>query len=82
MQPPPPVGSSSMTMSDLSLQEYSLRFFLPCRRFQCEYGPLDMTGEVKKEVDKIFSSALKTKLSTNQKNAKKRVQKQEKKSCN
>ena len=77
----PPVRSSSMTVSDLSLQEYSLRFFLPWRRFQCEYGPLDRTCKVKKEVDKIFSSALKTKLSTNQKNAKKRVQKQEKKAA-
>jgi hypothetical protein len=44
----------------------------------CEYGPLDRTGEVKKEVDKIFASALKSKLSANQKNARKRVQKQEK----
>lgn len=42
---------------------------------------MDRTGEVKKEVDKIFSNALKSKLSTNQKNAKKRVQKQEKKAA-
>lgn len=55
--------------------------FLQKIRFQCEYGPLDRTGEVKKDVEKIFASALKSKLSTNQKNAKKRVEKLEKKAA-
>ena len=48
-------------------------------RFHCEYGPMDRTSETNKEVDKIFASALKSKLSTNQKKAKKRVEKQNKK---
>ena len=50
-----------------------------CNRFHCEYGPIDRTSEENKEVDKIFVSALKSKLSTNQKKAKKRVEKQNKK---
>ncbi len=49
-----------------------------CNRFHCEYGPIDRTSEASKEVDKIFASALKSKLSTNQKEAKKRVEKQNK----
>ena len=49
-----------------------------CNRFHCEYGPIDRTSEENKEVDKIFVSALKSKLSTNQKKAKKRVEKQNK----
>ena len=36
---------------------------------------------MKKEVDKIFASAMKKKLSTNQKNARKRVERQEKKAA-
>jgi len=40
---------------------------------------MDRTSEAKKEVEKIFASALKTKLSTNQKKSKKRIQKQGKK---
>ena len=50
-----------------------------CKGFHCEYGPIDRTNEANKEVDKIFASALKSKLSTNQKKAKKRVEKQNKK---
>jgi hypothetical protein len=50
-----------------------------CNRFHCEYGPIDRTSEANKEVDKIFASALKSKLSTNQKKAKKRVEMQNKK---
>lgn len=40
---------------------------------------MDRTCEVKKDVDKIFANALKSKLSKNQKKAKKRVQKLEEK---
>ena len=50
-----------------------------CNRFHCEYRPIDRTSEANKEVDKIFASALKSKLSTNQTKAKKRVEKQNKK---
>ena len=50
-----------------------------CNRFHCEFGPIDRTSEANKEVDKIFASALKSKLFTNQKKAKKRVEKQNKK---
>ena len=47
-------------------------------KFHCDYEPIDRTSETNKEVDKIFASTLKSKLSTNQKEAKKRVEKQNK----
>ena len=50
-----------------------------CNRFYCKYGPIDRTNEANKEVDKIFARTLKSKLSINQKKAKKRVEKQNKK---
>ena len=50
-----------------------------CNRFHCEYGPIDRTSEASKEVDRIFASALKSKLFTNKKKTKKRVEKQNKK---
>ena len=48
-------------------------------RFHCEYGPIDRTSKANKEVDKIFANVLKSKLFTNQKKAKKWVEKQNKK---
>ena len=48
-------------------------------RFYCEYIPIDRTNEANMEVDKIFASVLKSKLSTNQKKAKKRVEKKTRK---
>ena len=48
-------------------------------RFHCEYGRINKTSEANKEVDKIFTCALKLELSTNQKKAKKRIEKQNKK---
>ena len=50
-----------------------------CNRFHCKHGPIYRTSEANKEVDKIFASALKSKLSTNQKKANKRVEKYNKK---
>ena len=45
-----------------------------CNRFHYVYGPIDRTSEANKEADKIFASDLKSKLFTNQKKAKKRVE--------
>ena len=53
---------------DMTPNNYGL-----CNRLHCEYGTMDRTSEANKEVDKIFASALKSKLSINHKKAKKRV---------